>query len=109
MNKVILTGRLIRDPDLRFTEKGKPRVFLVVAVKGYYSREKKDTVDDFIPVTIWGKKAETIAQHAKKGWLVELEGRLKAGSYERDGKTVYTLEFVAESFEFLSRPRGSEK
>lgn len=109
MNKVMLVGRLVRDPDLKFTNKGIAKAFFVIAVKGYYDRRVKDTVDDFIPVIMWGKNAEVLANHAKKGWLVEVEGRLKAGSYERDGKVIYTLEFVAESFEFLSRPRGGEK
>jgi single-strand DNA-binding protein len=109
MNKVVLVGRLVRDPDMRFTGTGKARAFMTVATKGYYSKEKGGTVDDFIPVTVWGKQAETLAQHAKKGYLLELEGRLKSGSYQdSDGKTVYKLEFVAEGFEFLSRPKGGE-
>jgi single-strand DNA-binding protein len=108
MNKVLLVGRLVRDPEMRFTQTGKARAFMTIAVKGYYNKEKGSTVDDFVPVTIWGKQAETLAQHAKKGYLLELEGRLKSGSYESDGKTVYKLEFVAEGFEFLSRPKGSE-
>lgn len=111
MNKVMLVGRLVRDPDLKYTNgKGTPRAFLVIATKGYYSKKKGETVDDFIPVTIWGKRAETLAQHAKKGWAVELEGRLKSGSYKDDqGKTVYKLEFVADNFEFIARPKGEGK
>lgn len=108
MNKVLIVGRLVRDPDLKYTDgKGIARAFLTVATKGYYSKEKGGTVDDFIPVTMWGKKAETIAQHAKKGWAIELEGRLKAGNYKDDqGKTIYKLEFVAENFEFIAKPKG---
>lgn len=108
MNKVMLVGRLVRDPVLRYTkDKGTPRAFMVVATRGYYSKDKGATVDDFIPVTMWGKKAETISEHARKGWAVELEGRLKSGSYKDDrGKTVYKLEFVADNFEFISKPKG---
>lgn len=111
MNKVMLVGRLVRDPDLHYSkDKGTPRAFLVIATKGYYNKKKGETVDDFIPVTIWGKRAETLAQHAKKGWAVELEGRLKSGSYKDDqGKTVYKLEFVADNFEFIARPKGEGK
>lgn len=110
MNKVILVGRLVRDPEMRFTSNGKARAFMTVAVKGYYNKEKGSTVDDFVPVTVWGKQAETLTQHAKKGYLLELEGRLKPSSYQdSEGKTVYKLEFVAEGFEFLSKPKGAEQ
>lgn len=109
MNKVILVGRLVRDPELKYTKTGKARAFMTVAVKGYYNKEKGGTVDDFVPVTVWGKQAETLTQHAKKGYLLELEGRLKSGSFQDgEGKTVYKLEFVAEGFEFLSRPKGGD-
>lgn len=110
MNKVMLVGRLVRDPDLKYTNgKGTPRAFLVIATKGYYSKEKGETVDDFIPVTMWGKRAETLAKHAKKGWQVELEGKLKANSYkDDDGKMINRLEFVAETFEFVSKPKGAK-
>ena len=108
MNKVLIVGRLVRDPDLKYTNgKGTPRAFLVVATKGYYSKEKGETVDDFIPVTMWGKRGETLAQHARRGWAVELEGKLKSNSYKDDqGKTIYKLEFVAENFEFIAKPKG---
>lgn len=108
MNKVMLVGRLVRDPDLKYTDKkGTARAFLVIATKGYYSKEKGETVDDFIPVTMWGKRAETLAQHAKKGWTIELEGKLKASSYKGEGdKMINRLEFVAENFEFVSKPKG---
>ena len=53
-----------------------------------------------------GKRAETLAQHAKKGWAVELEGKLKSNSFKDGDKTINRLEFVAENFEFISKPKG---
>jgi single-strand DNA-binding protein len=106
MNKVQLVGRLVRDPDFYVSEKGAARSVFTLVTKGYWSKKEQKTIDDFVPVTMWGKQAERFAEHAKKGWLVSIVGRVSSSRYEKDGKMIYTLDVIAEEFEFLSKPKG---
>lgn len=108
MNQVQLVGRLVRDGELRYTKNGKGLCFVTLAVDGYYDKQKKDTVTDFIPVQFWGKLAEQVAKGGKKGTLVSIVGRISTGSYEKDGKRVYTLDIIGEEVKFLVRPRAKE-
>jgi single-strand DNA-binding protein len=107
VNKVQMVGRLGRDPELRFTNgKGTPMCFVTLAVDGGYDKQKQEKRTDWIPLTIWGKTAEACAKGLIKGSQVAISGRVSTGKYEKDGKTVYTTDIVAEDVEFLSRPKG---
>lgn len=108
MNQVQLVGRLVRDPELRYTKSGKGLCFITLAVDGYYDKRKGDTVTDFIPVQLWGKTAEQVAKGVKRGTLVSVVGRVSAGSYEKDGNKVYTLDIIGEEVKFLARPKPKE-
>ncbi|MFS8535713.1 MAG: single-stranded DNA-binding protein [Limnochordales bacterium] len=108
MNQVQLVGRLVRNPELRYTKNGRALCFITVAVDGYYDKQKKDTVTDFIPVQLWGKTAEQVAKGVKKGTLVSVVGRISSGSYEKNGSKVYTLDIIGEEVKFLARPKGSD-
>ena len=109
MNQVQLVGRLVRDPELRYTKNGRALCFITVAVDGYYDKQKKDTVADFIPVQLWGKTAEQVAKGVKKGTLVSIVGRISSGSYEKNGSKVYVLDIIGEEVKFLARPFGKAK
>ena len=72
------------------------------------SKEKKQEAQakgnptaDFVPVTVWGKQAESCAEYLAKGRMVAVSGRITTGSYEKDGRTVYTTEVTAERVQFL--------
>lgn len=103
MNKVILIGRLTRDPELRFTPgSGAAVTSLTLAVDKFVNGEKQA---DFVPVVIWGKQAESTANYMSKGSQVAISGRIQTRSYDaKDGTKRYVTEVVADQFngvEFL--------
>ncbi|MGL5616355.1 MAG: single-stranded DNA-binding protein [Sarcina sp.] len=100
MNKVILIGRLTKDPDLRFAAgSGTAVTRFTVAV----NRQMKRDEADFINCIAFGKTGETIAQYLTKGRQIAINGNIRTGSYEaKDGTKRYTTEVVVETFEFIS-------
>ena len=103
MNKIVLLGRLIRDPELkRLEDGGKVFTRFIVAVERNFKAADGTRKSDLIPVTIWGRKAEVICTYMKKGSCISLSGRLRTGSYEdKDGNKKYIAEVVAEDFKFV--------
>ena len=100
MNNVVLIGRLTRDPEVRYTAGTQMAVakFTVAIDDGF--GEKKRT--NFIPVTVFGKTAESCEKYLAKGRLVGVQGKIQTGSYtNKDGATVYTTDVVADKVEFL--------
>lgn len=108
MNKIILLGRLVKDPELRHTENGdKIYTKFTIAVQRNFRLPDGIREADFIPIKVWGKKAEVIVKYMKKGSLISLSGRLKTGSYEdSEGNRKYTVEVVAEDFKFIENRRS---
>ena len=105
MNKTQLLGRLTKDIDLRYTQNQTALGRFTLAVP----RMKKEDGSDFIQCKVWGKRAEVMEKYIKKGHKVCIEGRLEAGSYEKDGKKHYTTEVVVEDFDFIeSREKPKE-
>jgi single-strand DNA-binding protein len=109
MNQVNLVGRVAREVELKHTQGGKAFMFLTIAVDGYFDRKTGQVKSDFIPVIAWGREAEK-CRNLLKGSLIRIEGRVNVGKFEKDGKTQYPLDIVAEEITFLSKPRekGSE-
>jgi len=110
MNNVVLIGRLVKDPELRYIPNSGTAVStFTLAVDKNLSKEKKMEMEaknqptaDFIRVVTWGKLAENVANHTVKGRLVGVQGRIQTGSYEdKDGKRVFTTDVVSNSVEFL--------
>ena len=103
MNKIILLGRFVKDPELRHTENGdKIYTKFTIAVQRNFRLPDGMREADFIPIKVWGKKAEVIVKYMKKGSLITLSGRLRTGSYDdKDGNRKYIAEVVAEDFKFL--------
>src|SRR5215813_11933631 len=109
MNRVVLVGRLTKDPDLRYTPNGVPVATFTLAVNRPFSSQSGDREADFINCVVWRKPAENVANFLKKGSLAGVDGRLQTRSYEgQDGKRVYVTEVVAESVQFLE-PRGASQ
>lgn len=110
LNKVILIGRLTREPELRYTASGIPVANFTVAVDRPLVNAQGEREADFIRVIVWRKLAENCANHLVKGHLVAVEGRLQVRSYQSaDGQTRTVSEVVAGSVQFLSRPASKEK
>ena len=107
MNRVVLVGRLTKDPDLRYTPSGVPVATFTLAVNRTFSNQQGEREADFINCVVWRKPAENVANFLKKGSLAGVDGRLQTRNYEgQDGKRVYVTEVVAESVQFLE-PRGA--
>lgn len=107
MNKIVLLGKLIKDPELRTLEDGnKMFTRFIIAVDRNFKALDGTRKSDLIPVTFWGRKAEVVCQYMKKGSYISLSGRLKTGSYEdKDGNKKYIAEVVAEDFKFVGNRR----
>ena len=101
MNKVILVGRLTKDPDLRTTTSGKSVASFSVAVDRRFKQDGQPSAD-FINVVAWGRQAEVISQYLGKGRQIALTGRLQTRSYDaQDGSKRYVTEVVLEEFDFI--------
>ncbi len=109
LNRVILIGRLTRDPELRVTsQSGVSVATFTVAVDRPFQSQGGQRETDFIDCVAWRRLAETVAEHMKKGRLVAVDGRLQIRSYEtQDGQRRRVAEVVAEDVRFLDRPRES--
>ncbi|MCZ8533747.1 single-strand binding protein [Paenisporosarcina quisquiliarum] len=107
INRVVLVGRLTKDPELRYTPSGVAMARFTLAVNRTFSNQSGEREADFINCVVWRKQAENTANFLKKGSLAGVEGRIQTGSYEgQDGKRVYTTDVVADSVQFLE-PRNS--
>ena len=104
MNRIILLGRLVRDPEVRYTQTGKVVCQFTIAVDRPFSNQDGQREADFIPIVIWGKQAETCGNSLTKGQRVLVEGRLQIRSYDaKDGSKRYVTEVIANTFEFIER------
>ena len=102
LNRVILIGRLARDPELRYTPAGNAVASFAVAVDRPFNGQAGEKEVDFINIVTWNKLAETCANYLKKGRLAAVEGRLQVRNYDNnEGRKVYVTEVVAENVRFL--------
>lgn len=107
MNRVVLVGRLTKDPDLRYTPNGVPVATFTLAVNRTFSNQQGEREADFINCVVWRKPAENVANYLKKGSLAGVDGKIQTRHYEgQDGKRVYVTEIVADSVQFLD-PKSS--
>ena len=103
MNKVILMGRLTRDPEVRYTDGPDPVAVarFILAVDRRYKREGDVQTADFISCVAFGRTGEFIERYCHKGIKLMAEGRMQTGSYtNKDGTKVYTTDVVIEAAEF---------
>ena len=106
LNKIILIGRLTRDPEMKYLANGTPVVNFSVAVDRPFTNAQGNKETDFIDIVAWRKLAETVANHLTKGRLIAVEGRLQIRSYEtQDGAKRKVAEVVADSVQFLDFPK----
>ncbi|MDT6979434.1 single-stranded DNA-binding protein [Levilactobacillus zymae] len=109
INRVVLTGRLTRDVDLRYTQGGAAVATFTLAVDRRFTNQQGEREADFVSCVIWRKSAENFAQYMHKGSLVGIEGRIQTRNYEnQQGQRVYVTEVVVENFSFLE-PRSSNR
>lgn len=118
MNKVILIGRLTRDPELKYTQSNQAVCTFTLAVDKKLSRDKREEAEaagrptaDFPRIIVWGKMGENASRYLFKGSQCAVEGRIQTGSYQdkETGKTIYTTDIVADNVEFLSKLTQDER
>ena len=111
MNKVILIGRLTRDPDVRYSagENGTSVARYTLAVDRRFSRRDGEATADFISCVAFGRSAEFAEKYFHQGLKVVVTGRIQTGSYtNRDGNKVYTTDVVVEDQEFAESKAASQ-
>lgn len=110
MNKVILMGRLTRDPDVRYSQGETPMAITryTLAVDRRFRRDGSDQTADFISCVSFGKTAEFAEKYFHQGTKITISGRIQTGSYtNKDGQKVYTTEVVVEEQEFAESKNAS--
>jgi len=108
LNRIVVIGRLTRDPELRSTSNGVAVATFTVAVDRNFANARGEKETDFIPVVVWRGLAETCGRYLAKGRLVAAEGRLQVRTYEaNDGSKRTIAEIVADNVQFLTPKDGS--
>ena len=109
MNRVILTGRLARDPEVRYTQSGKAVVTFSIAVDRNMRRtveNQQQSTTDFFNIVAWEKLAEFCGKYLTKGRKILVEGRLQTRTYEsQDGSKRYFTEVISDNIEFMDSKR----
>ena len=108
MNKVMLIGRLTRDPDVKYTQSQKATCSFTLAVDRPFLNQNGQKEADFIPIVLWGKTAEVAGNSLAKGHRLAVEGRIQVRTYEdKQGRKVWVTEVVGDRIEFLEKKDSS--
>ena len=104
MNRIILLGRLVKDPDVKVTTSGKTVCTFTLAVDRPFTAKNGQREADFINIQTWNKTAEIVGNNLSKGQRLLVEGRLQIRSYDgKDGQKHYATEVIADRVEFIER------
>ncbi|MFW6022851.1 MAG: single-stranded DNA-binding protein [Halanaerobiaceae bacterium] len=109
LNHIILIGRLVRDPEMRYTGNGTAVTNFTLAVERNYTNQQGERDVDFINIVTWRKLAETCAHHLGKGRLVAVDGSLQIRKSENNGRTYINSEVVASDVRFLDWPSDGNR
>ena len=110
VNKVILIGRLGKDPAVKYTPSGRAVANFSIATNEAWTKEgEKHEQTDWHNIVLWGKTAEIAGQYLVKGSRVFIDGKLRTRQYDKDGQTHYMTEVIGDRLEFLdSKPQGQD-
>ncbi len=109
LNRVVMVGRMTRDPELRRTASGAAVTSFTVALNRNFNSADGQQAD-FIPCVVWNKVAENVDRYCSKGSLVGIEGRLRSRSYDNNqGQKVFVVEVVCDSVQFLESKGARER
>lgn len=107
INRVVLVGRITKDPELKSTQSNINFVNFTLAVNRQFTDQSGERQADFIQCIVWRRQADNLARFIKKGALLGVEGRIQTGKYEVDGITRYTTDVVCDSVQFLENKGDS--
>jgi single-strand DNA-binding protein len=109
MNKIILSGNLCKDIEVRYTTTNKPVVSNTIAVKNDFKNADGNYKSEFINIVLWNNQAEYLSKYAEKGSKVLVEGRLTNREYtKQDGTKGYVTEVIVNSIEILDRKKDGQ-
>lgn len=109
INRVVLVGRLTKDPELRRTQNGTAVASFTLAIDNRFKDENGDKTTSFIPCVVWNQQAENCVRFLHKGSLAGVEGRLNQRSYlNKEGKNVQVIEVICDSVQFLEPKKQEE-
>ena len=103
MNEIILSGRLVKDPEVRYTQTQKVVTLFSLAVSREVKNEQGNYDADFFNCVAWGKTAELMGNTLKKGARILLSGRVQIRNYESNGERKYITEVIVNKFEYLDK------
>ena len=111
LNKVLVTGVVVQDVELRYLPDGTKTANIRVAIHRRYKNKAQEIKEEteFVTVIVWKVLAENCAKYLKKGSRVFVEGRLQTREYEKDGQKRLAVEIKADTVEFLDRPEKKEE
>lgn len=110
INRVVLVGRMTRDPELRRTPQGDAVTSFTLAVNRNYTSRDGQQQADFINCVVWRRPAENVERYCSKGSLVGVEGRIQTRSYDNSqGQKVYVVEVICDSVQFLETRAARER
>ena len=101
MNKVLLVGNLVKDVEVRYTTTESAVARFTIAINRETKNKDGNYDADYINCVSFGERAKSLSEYLKKGTKVSVEGHIQTGSYEKDGKKVYTTDIVVEKIRFI--------
>ena len=105
INKIIMTGRLVKDPALKFSQAGKAVCFFCLAVNKNFENAEGQKEASYVDIVVFGKKAENVGNALAKGQLIGIEGNLNTRVQEKDGVKNKITEVILENFHFLEKKK----
>lgn len=102
LNQTVIVGRLVREPELFETEKGKKVTNITLAVPRSFKNINGEYDTDYIPCVLWTAVAESTVEYCAKGDLIGVKGRIQSRTYEKNEEKKYVIEVIAEKVTFLS-------
>ena len=109
MNVFTGIGRLTKDVDMKYTPSGLAVARFTIAINRPFKNQNGEQEVDFINCVAFGKRAETIAQYVRKGHRIGITGSVQTGSYEKEGRTIYTTDINVSGFTFLESAQKTQK
>ena len=108
LNQTVIVGRIVKDPELKETDRGKKVTNITLAVPRSFKNMNGEYETDYIPCVLWKGVAESTTQYCKKGDLVGIKGRIQSRSYETEEEKRYVVELIAEKVTFLTSKNKEE-
>lgn len=109
LNRIVLIGRLTKEPEMRYTGNGTAFTRFTLAVQRNYRNQSGEYEADFIDIVTWRKLAEHCAQYLNKGQLVAVEGSLQISKNTKNGKTYVNANVIADNVRFLEWPKKQQE